>query len=292
MILVTGGTGSFGKAFIRHHMSDPREDWENIRVFSRDEEKQRQLHADRPNMELQIGDVRDYDSVRRAMEGVTAVFHAAALKQVPSCEDAPLEAIKTNAIGTDNVCRAAREVGAKVVTLSTDKAVEPVGVMGATKMLAESITTTWGFNCVRYGNVIGSRGSILPVFREQIAKGEPITITDPGMTRFLISLEEAIDLVDLAMSERMAGTIFVKKSPSATVAQFVRCLAPDYPTRVIGIRPGEKRHEHLIVPDEAAEDHGDHYRVHRKGTRAGITYSSETAAKLTDSALTALLNAV
>jgi UDP-N-acetylglucosamine 4,6-dehydratase/5-epimerase len=304
VILVTGGTGSFGRAFIERNIDRERVTYRNayanstetirqpplaIRVLSRDEEKQRQLHAMWPNVELVLGDVRDPYTVRKAMEGVTQVFHAAALKQVPSCEDAPLEAIKTNALGTENVCAAAREVGARVVTLSTDKAVEPIGVMGATKMLAESITTQWGFNCVRYGNVVGSRGSIIPLFREQMKRGKPITITDPLMTRFLITLDEALDLLDTAMDAAPKGTIYVKKSPSATVGQIVRVMAPDHPTNVIGIRPGEKRHEHLIVPDEAAQDHGDYYQVTRKGTRAGITYSSETAPRLTDPELAALL---
>ena len=284
MILITGGTGSFGHAFVERVYGTT-----DIRVFSRDEEKQRLMAGDFPDIEYVIGDVRDPESVRRAMRGVTRVFHAAALKQVPSCEDAPIETIRTNAVGTDNVCAAACAVGARVVGLSTDKAVEPIGVMGASKMLAESITTTWGYNVVRYGNVIGSRGSIVPIFRRLIDHGQPITITDGLMTRFLITLDQALDPLELAMDAEPTGTIYVKRSPAATVTQIVRVLAPDYPTKVIGVRPGEKRHELLIAEDESAIADGDHFRVTRNGPRTGITYSSDTAPQLSDEELAALL---
>lgn len=285
MILVTGGTGSFGYAYARAHAKGA----DNIRIFSRDEEKQRAMAARYPDFDYVIGDIRDRDAVERAMTGVRRVFHAAALKQVPPLEAAPLEAVKTNVIGTDNVCRAARAAGARVVTLSTDKAVEPVGVMGATKMLAESVTTAWGYNAVRYGNILGSRGSIIPVWREQMERGEAVTITDPQMTRFVITLDDAIELVDYAMDSYPSGSVFVKRSPAATVAQFARVVIGDHEHRTIGIRPGEKRHEHLVVPDESATNAGAFYVIRRGQKPTGITYSSETAPRLTDDELRALI---
>jgi UDP-N-acetylglucosamine 4,6-dehydratase len=210
------------------------------------------------------------------------------LKQVPQCEDHPREAYLTNVTGTENVCLVAQEAGARVVLLSTDKAVLPVGVMGATKMLAEAVATSYGFNVVRYGNVIGSRGSILPVFREQIARGVPITITDPLMTRFLITLDEAIRLLDRAMDAAAGGHVYVRKSPAATVEQFVRVLSPGYPTQVIGVRPGEKRHEDLLAPHELATD-CDYYFIVERNKPGGATYTSEHAPRLSDEALAALL---
>jgi UDP-N-acetylglucosamine 4,6-dehydratase len=280
--LVTGGTGSFGHAYVKAHPD------ERIRILSRDEEKQRAMRVEFPDLEYRVGDVRDRDAVRAAMRDVDKVFHAAALKQVPQCEDHPREAYLTNVTGTENVCLIAQEAGARVVLLSTDKAVLPVGVMGATKMLAEAVATSYGFNVVRYGNVIGSRGSILPVFREQIARGVPITITDPLMTRFLITLDEAIRLVDRAMDASPRGHIYVRKSPAATVEQFVRVLAPGYPTKVIGVRPGEKRHEDLLAPHELATD-CDYYFIVERNKPGGATYTSEHAPRLSDEALAALL---
>lgn len=283
MILVTGGTGSFGHAFVKRHLN------ESVRVLSRDEEKQRAMAAEFPDVEYVIGDVRDLETVRRAMRGVDRVFHAAALKQVPQCEAAPVEAVRTNVHGTDNVCRAATEHGAKVVLLSTDKAVEPVGVMGATKMLAESVATSWGYNVVRYGNVIGSRGSIVPIFRQLVSIGKPITITDPEMTRFLITMTEAMGLLDLAMEHIPAGLVYVPKLPAADVAQMARCIAPEHPTATVGVRPGEKKHELLIAADEFADDYGSFYVVHPQLPGNGHAVSSETAPRLTDAELTALL---
>lgn len=285
MILVTGGTGSFGHAFVRSALARNHA----IRILSRDEEKQRQMARQYPDLEYVIGDVRDRSTVLKAMRRVTRVFHAAALKQVPPLEANPIEAVRTNIIGTDNVCAVADSYGARVVVLSTDKAVEPVGVMGASKMLAERVATSWRFNSVRYGNVVGSRGSIIPLFREQMRRGEPITITDPTMTRFLITLEEAIDLVWRAMEAPPDGSVFVRKSPAATVAQVVRVMAPDHPTRVIGIRPGEKRIEHLVVASEDVEDRGEYFRVRPSGRPGHINYSSDSAPKLTDEELAAVL---
>ena len=285
--LVTGGTGSFGHAYVKRHHGT-----EAIRVLSRDEEKQRAMAALYPGVDFVIGDIRDAETVRRAMRGVDRVFHAAALKQVPPLEAFPMEAVRTNIIGTDNVCQAASDVGARLVFLSTDKAVEPVGVMGGSKFLGESVARAHGFNVVRYGNVIGSRGSILPVWAEQVRKGQPLTITDPTMTRFLITLDEALDLLEAAMDADPDGTIFVKRSPAATVAQLARCFNSLAATRVVGIRPGEKRHEHLVVPDEPATLHDYHFRVARHGIGSGIAYSSETAPRLSDEELTDLLASV
>jgi UDP-N-acetylglucosamine 4,6-dehydratase len=280
--LVTGGTGSFGHAYVKAHPG------ERIRVFSRDEEKQRAMRVEHPDVEYVIGDIRDRDALRGAMWGVKKVFHAAALKQVPQSEEWPGEYVRTNVMGTENVCAVARDFGARVVFLSTDKAVLPVGVMGGTKALGEAIASSYGYNSVRYGNVIGSRGSILPVFRDQMAKCQPITITDPAMTRFLITLPEAIGLVDTAMDAEPDGTIFVRKSPAATVEQFVRVLAPDYPTKVIGVRPGEKLHEDLIAEHEDSVDCGDYFRVTRN-RYGGWTFGSLDAPRLTDDELAALL---
>lgn len=285
MILVTGGTGSFGHAFVARHYGGDR-----IRVLSRDEEKQRAMALRFPGVEYVIGDVRDRETVRRAMAGVYRVFHAAALKQVPPLERQPLEAVRTNTIGTDNVCAEAWEQGARVVTISTDKAVEPVGVMGASKMLAEAVTTSWGYNCVRYGNVIGSRGSIVPVWRAAVKRGDPVTITDPEMTRFLITLDEALDLIDTAMEAPADGSVYIQRSPAGTVAQLARVIAPGHPTVVTGPRPGEKRHEHLVVPDEHVITAGEHYIVKRGLPGSGIRYSSDVAPKLTDEALSALID--
>lgn len=283
--LITGGTGSFGGAYLKRHVHHER-----IRVLSRDEEKQRAMAAQHPEVEFVIGDIRDAETVRRAVRGIDRVFHAAALKQVPPLEAFPMEAVRTNIIGTDNVCQAAKDAGARVVLLSTDKAVEPVGVMGGSKFLAEAVATSHGFNVVRYGNVIGSRGSIIPVWREQLERGDPLTITDPGMTRFLITLGEALDLLELAMAAEPDGSTFVKRSPAATVAQMARCFAHGHPTITIGIRPGEKRREHLVVPDENATVNDDHFRIARHGVGTGFAYASDTAPRLDDADLADLLH--
>lgn len=283
MILVTGGTGSLGRAYVNRHRD------EDIRVYSRDEEKQRAMAVDFPDVEYVIGDVRDRLALRRAMVGVDRVLHAAALKQVPPLEAQPLEALATNVLGTENVCAEAWENGARVVTVSTDKAVEPIGVMGASKMLAEAVTTSYGYNCVRYGNVIGSRGSIIPVWRAAIERGQPIRITDPSMTRFLITLDEALDLVDLAMDAEPAGSIYVRKSPVATVGQLARVMAQGHPTITTGVRPGEKHHEALVVEDESVEDLDSCFVIHRGRKPTGFRYSSDTARMVDDAELADLL---
>lgn len=266
-LLVTGGTGSFGHHIVRQLLvQHPRE----IRVFSRDEKKQwdmRREFREHENLVFVIGDVRDLTSVRAAMRDVSVVFHAAALKQVPSCEDNVLEAIRTNVLGAENVIEAAiAEDVEQVVGVSTDKAVKPVNVMGMTKALQERLLVSANvrrgsgrtrFACVRYGNVIGSRGSVIPLFREQIGEGGPITITHPEMTRFLITLSQAIDLVFTAAAQSLGGEIFVRKAPSARVVDvaevMIEQLAPHRGVSIqqVGIRPGEKIHETLVSEEES-----------------------------------------
>lgn len=293
--LITGGTGSFGHAYLKVAASD-------VVVLSRDEEKQRRMMREYPQVTFALGDVRDADSIRRVFRNhrPDRVFHAAALKQVPSCEFNAMEAVKTNILGTDNVCTVAAEFGAKVVVLSTDKAVEPVGVMGGTKFLAEAVARNHGANIVRYGNVVGSRGSIIPLWRAQMAEGRPITVTDPAMTRFLITLDEAVGLVHTAFDAPGDGSIFVRKSPAATVEQLARVFInmnwdrqrwgpDDRFVEIVGIRPGEKLHEHLTVPTENAEDCGDYIRIKPAPGYGGLTFSSQDAPRLTDDELAAVL---
>lgn len=248
LILVTGGSGSFGHALAGAG--------ERLRIFSRDEEKQRRMALRFPQHEYVVGDVRDRRALRRAVRGTDAIVHAAALKQIPTGERFPAEVIATNVGGTQNVIEAAD--GRHVVVLSTDKAVEPVNAYGATKMLAEHLALAAGAAVVRYGNVLGSRGSIVPVFRSQVAAGVAITITDPAMTRFVLTLAEAVDLV----REALGGPgLYLRRSPAATVAQFAEAVATGYPTRIVGVRPGEKMHEKIdadytseIAPRMTTED--------------------------------------
>jgi len=261
VVLVTGGTGSFGKAFIRILLDEYKP--AKVIVFSRDELKQHEMRAagfDQPNLRYFIGDVRDLPRLRRAMDGVDVVVHAAALKQVPACEYNPMEAIKTNILGTSNVIDAALEVGvSKVLALSTDKAVNPVNLYGATKLAAEKLTVQSNaysgeraarFSCVRYGNVVGSRGSVVPVFLRQRDEGK-VTITDERMTRFWLSLEQGVRFVLRCIDQMQGGEVFVPKLPSTTIIDLAHTVAPDAKVDVIGIRPGEKLHEVLISEDEA-----------------------------------------
>jgi UDP-N-acetylglucosamine 4,6-dehydratase len=261
-ILVTGGTGSFGNQFVETVMAKyhPR----RLIVFSRDELKQFEMRQRFPDgsgssMRYFVGDVRDLDRLKRAMEGVDIVVHAAALKQVPSCEYNPFEAVKTNIYGAQNVIEAAIATGVKkVVALSTDKAVNPINLYGATKLCAEKIFIQGNayarqkgprFSCVRYGNVIGSRGSVIPLFREQRKSGK-ITITDPRMTRFWITLPDAVEMVLKAIRHMQGGEIFVPKLPSMKVIDLAKAIAPECEIECIGIRPGEKIHEALITEEE------------------------------------------
>lgn len=275
VLLISGGTGSFGNAVLRRFLHS---DIAEIRIFSRDEKKQddmRKAYAD-PRLKFYIGDVRDYTSVVNAVRGVDYIYHAAALKQVPSCEFHPLEAVKTNVFGTENVLEAAINCGTKrVVCLSTDKAVYPINAMGISKammekvMVAKSRSSDSTVICgTRYGNVMASRGSVIPLFVEQIRAGQPITITDPSMTRFMMTLDDAVDLVLYAFEHGHPGDIFVQKAPAATIETLARALTelmgvPNHEIRVIGTRHGEKLYEALLSREErvAADDLGGYYRV-------------------------------
>ncbi len=263
VVLVTGGTGSFGKKFIEIMLKEyhPRK----LIVFSRDELKQHEMQAagfTDPSLRYFIGDIRDQQRCRRAFEGVDIVIHAAALKQVPACEYNPMEAIKTNILGSGNVIDAAIDAGVKkVVALSTDKAVNPVNLYGATKLAAEKLfvqsnayagAKNTRFSCVRYGNVVGSRGSVVPFFLKQRASGK-VTVTDERMTRFWISLESGVRFVIRAVENMHGGEVFVPKIPSMTVTDLAKAIAPDAAIEFIGIRPGEKLHEVLISEDEARQ---------------------------------------
>ena len=281
-LLITGGTGSFGNAVLDRFLET---DIGEIRVFSRDEKKQddmrHQYQASHPaaseKLKFYLGDVRDIQSVKNAMHDVDYIFHAAALKQVPSCEFFPMEAVKTNVFGTDNMLTAAIECGVRsVICLSTDKAAYPVNAMGTSKAMMEKVaiakartTKRTKICCTRYGNVLCSRGSVVPLWIEQIRKGEPITITEPTMTRFVMSLEEAVDLVLFAFEHGESGDILVQKAPACTIktlAQATKALFdPEdrIPVKVIGIRHGEKMYETLLTNEECAHaiDLGDFYRL-------------------------------
>jgi len=276
ILLITGGTGSFGNAVLRGFLqTDVRE----IRIFSRDEKKQDDMRHQYSDSKLKfyIGDVRNLDSIREAMTGVDFVFHAAALKQVPSCEFYPMEAIRTNAIGADNVLHAALESGVKrVVVLSTDKAAYPVNAMGMSKALMEKVMVARSraaeengliFCGTRYGNVMASRGSVIPLFIQQVEAAQPLTVTDPNMTRFMMTLDEAVNLVLYAFRHGRPGDLFVQKAPAATIGTLAeaikRLLRADNPIKVIGTRHGEKLFETLLTREEMAkaEDLGEYYRV-------------------------------
>ncbi len=275
-LLITGGTGSFGNAVMSRFLDT---DIKEIRIFSRDEKKQddmRKLYSN-DKLKFYIGDVRDLASVKNAMHGVDYIFHAAALKQVPSCEFFPLEAVKTNIIGTDNVLTAAIESGVKkVICLSTDKAAYPINAMGISKAMMEKVFVAKSKTIepektlicgTRYGNVMASRGSVIPLFIDQIKEGKPITITDPNMTRFLMSLEDAVELVVFAFHNAKSGDIMVQKSPAATILDLATSIKELFNAnneiKVIGTRHGEKLYETLLTREEhfIARDHGDYYCV-------------------------------
>ena len=279
-LMITGGTGSFGNAVLNRFL---KTDIEEIRIFSRDEKKQddmrHEFQAKMPEVankiKFFIGDVRDISSVTNAMHGVDYIFHAAALKQVPSCEFFPMEAVHTNVIGTDNVLTAAINEGVKsVICLSTDKAAYPVNAMGITKALEERVavakartTDKTKICCTRYGNVMCSRGSVIPLWIDQIREGNPITITEPSMTRFIMSLDEAVDLVLFAFEHGVNGDILVQKAPACTIETLAKAVTelfnPQTEIKVIGIRHGEKLYETLLTNEECsgAVDMGDFYRV-------------------------------
>ena len=275
-LLITGGTGSFGNAVLRRFL---RTDIREIRVFSRDEKKQHdmRLHYRNPKLKFYIGDVRRPESLLDAMAGVDFVFHAAALKQVPSCEFYPMEALQTNALGADNVMNAAITAGVKnVVVLSTDKAAYPINAMGITKALMEKLAVAKArvadhrgctIAITRYGNVMASRGSVIPLFVEQIKAGKPLTVTDPQMTRFMMSIDDAVDLVLYAFQHGRPGDLFVQKAPAATIETLALALKKvfdsEVPIKIIGTRHGEKQFETLLTREEMirTEDLGGYYRI-------------------------------
>jgi UDP-N-acetylglucosamine 4,6-dehydratase/5-epimerase len=275
-LMVVGGTGSFGHAVVKRFLAT---DIGEIRIFSRDEKKQDDMrkHYGDPRLKFYIGDVRDYNSVLNALRGVDYIFHAAALKQVPSCEFHPMEAVKTNILGTENTLEAAIVAGVKkVVCLSTDKAVYPINAMGISKAMMEKVMVAKSRSCsdqmivcgTRYGNVMASRGSVIPLFVNQIRNGQPISITDPQMTRFMMTLVDAVDLVLYAFEHGRPGDIFVQKAPAATINILAQALTqildrPEHPINVIGTRHGEKLYETLLSREEMAnaEDLGDYYRI-------------------------------
>jgi UDP-N-acetylglucosamine 4,6-dehydratase len=276
VLLITGGTGSFGNAVLKRFL---KTDFAEIRIFSRDEKKQEDmriaLNCDK--VKFYIGDVRDYDSVEDALKNVDYVFHAAALKQVPSCEFYPMEAVRTNVMGAENVMRASIANGVKrCVVLSTDKAVYPINAMGISKAMMEKLMVAKARLCepgktvlsaTRYGNVMASRGSVIPLFLEQLQAGKPLTITDPNMTRFLMSLEQSVDLVLYAFEHAKPGDIFVQKSPASTVGDLAQAmkemLRSESAVKVIGTRHGEKLYESLLSREEMsrADDLGDYFRI-------------------------------
>ena len=290
-LMITGGTGSFGNAVLNRFLQT---DIGEIRIFSRDEKKQddmrHEFQAKMPEaahkISFFIGDVRDLSSVKNAMHGVDYIFHAAALKQVPSCEFFPMEAVKTNVIGTDNVLTAAIEAGVQnVVCLSTDKAAYPVNAMGTSKAMMEKVVVAKSRTvapektkicCTRYGNVMCSRGSVIPLWIDQIKGGNPITITEPAMTRFIMSLDEAVDLVLFAFENGVSGDILVQKAPACTIETLAKAVIglfkPDHEIKVIGIRHGEKMYETLLTNEECANamDLGDFYRV--PSDKRGLNY--------------------
>ena len=277
ILLITGGTGSFGNAVMRRFLQS---DLDEIRIFSRDEKKQDDLRKkySHPKLKFYLGDVREVQSLRSAMRGVNFVFHAAALKQVPSCEFHPMEAVRTNVLGTENVLHEAIAAGvSRVVCLSTDKAVYPINAMGISKAMMEKVMVATSRNLestktvicgTRYGNVMASRGSVIPLFIDQVKSGKPITITDPSMTRFMMTLDDAVNLVMYAFENGNNGDIFVQKAPAATVkvlADSILALMgkPDHPINEIGTRHGEKLYEALLGREEMAiaEDLGEYFRI-------------------------------
>jgi UDP-N-acetylglucosamine 4,6-dehydratase/5-epimerase len=275
ILLISGGTGSFGNAVLRRFLDS---DLAEIRILSRDEKKQDDMRKKYQNAKLKfyIGDVRDYQSVLTAVRGVDFIYHAAALKQVPSCEFYPMEAVKTNILGTENVLEAAIQCNvARVICLSTDKAVYPINAMGISKAMMEKVIVAKSRNSgettictTRYGNVMASRGSVIPLFVEQIRASKPITITDPNMTRFMMTLDDAVNLVLFAFEHGNPGDIFVQKAPATTIETLAYAMtelmkAPDHPVNIIGTRHGEKLYEVLLSREEmvAANDLGNYYKV-------------------------------
>tara|TARA_B100000795_G_C22806713_1_gene445472 strand:- start:10137 stop:11147 length:1011 start_codon:yes stop_codon:yes gene_type:complete len=294
VLLITGGTGSFGNAVLSRILST---DIKEVRVFSRDELKQDNMRKfyNNDKIKFYIGDVRDRNSIDDAMRGVHYVFNAAALKQVPSCEFYPMQALQTNVIGAENVLNSAINEGVeKVIALSTDKAVYPINAMGISKAMMERVVVAKGRNvkdtmiaCTRYGNVMASRGSVIPLFIDQIKTGMPLTITDPDMTRFMMSLDEAVDLVFFAFKNGKSGDIFVQKSPATTIELLANTIKeilgyPDYKVKIIGTRHGEKLYETLLTKEEMARvvDMGEYYRIPIDGRDLNYKQFFENGAKV------------
>lgn len=320
ILLITGGTGSFGTAVLEKFLNS---ELKEIRIFSRDEKKQHDMRCkfENPMIKFYIGDVRDFSSINTAMKGVDFVFHAAALKQVPSCEFYPIEAVRTNVLGTENVLNAAiAQSVKKVVCLSTDKAVYPINAMGISKAMMEKVmvaTSRFSGSTIitgtRYGNVMASRGSVIPLFAEQIKNDQPITITDPEMTRFMMTLNDAVELVLYAFEHGKSGDIFVQKSPASTIGELANAMLKIYNSnvgvKVIGTRHAEKLYETLLAREEmqVAEDLGDYYRVSAdnrdlnynkyftegSGSMANIEdYHSHNTRRLPEEELTQLLKSI
>lgn len=320
ILLITGGTGSFGNAVLKRFLNTGIKE---IRIFSRDEKKQHDMRValKSDKVKYYIGDVRDYNSVASALHGVDYVFHAAALKQVPSCEFYPMEAVKTNILGTENVLNAAINCNVKkVICLSTDKAVYPINAMGVSKAMMEKLMVAKSrisgetlLIGTRYGNVMASRGSVIPLFHEQIISNNPITITEPAMTRFMMTLDDAVELVLYAFQNGNSGDIFVQKSPASTIAELANAMKKIYksevPIQIIGTRHAEKLYETLLTREEllGAEDLGDYYRVpadnrdlnynkyftEGSGSVAAVEdYHSHNTKRLTENELVRLLNKI
>lgn len=279
-VLITGGTGTIGKELLGNFYKK----WD-IYVLSRDELKQAQLRAIYPDVHFIIGDIREYQTVFKAMRGIDTVIHAAAMKRIEVCEANPLEAVKTNILGTENVVFAAKERGIKkLISISSDKGVEPVNVYGMTKAIQERIVIANGYNCVRYGNVFGSRGSVIPLFIEQIKNKQPLTVTDPEMTRFILTTDEAIKLIMFALNAPMEGKVFVKKSPAAKIGDIAEVFKEKYKSsiKIIGKMVGEKLHEMLISNEETTriKDLGEYFEI--SPTSLGLPYSIPYTSDITN----------
>ncbi len=286
-VLITGGTGTLGKELIKKFYKE----WD-ITVFSRDELKQAQLRTIYPNVKFMIGDVKDYYSVSKAVRNIDVIFHCAAMKRIEVCEVNPIEAVKTNVLGTENVVMVAREKGIKkLISISSDKGVEPVNVYGMTKAIQEKIVIAEGYNCVRYGNVFGSRGSVVPLFMEQAKIGGPLTVTDPEMTRFILTTDQAIELIMLALNSPMDGKVFVKKSPSAKLGDIAESFGVE--VKIVGRMIGEKTHEMLISQEETTrvEDKGDYFIITHNidKSKKAEPYTSDIEKKLTQEEIKGLV---
>lgn len=291
-VLITGGTGTIGKELLRNLYNE----WD-IYILSRDEFKQAKLRAIYPNAHFIIGDIREYQTVSKALRGIDVVIHAAALKRIEVCEENPLEAVKTNILGVENVVFAAKERGIeKLISISTDKGVEPVNVYGMTKAIQERIVIAAGYNCVRYGNVFGSRGSVIPLFIEQTQNKQYLTVTDSEMTRFILTTEEAIKLILFAFNSPMESKIFVKKSPAARLGSIAEVFKEKYgiPIKIIGKMVGEKLNEILISSEETTrtKDLGEYFEIFPTslGLPYSVAYASDTTNRLSKEEISNLLD--